>query len=93
MNKYLARPSDGEILIQNANGSYSFMNSCMHIPYEYPEQVLLNLDFEEVTEEDFPRLKIKGEQYMRYLSWTNRNDGHDGCNGGTFEGFLKIDKG
>ena len=92
MSKYLARPTDGAILIQNVNGTYSFMDSPMHVSYEYHKAYLLHLNFEEVTEDDFPRLKIKGEQYFRFLSWTHRNDGHGGCKGGTWEEFLLIDK-
>jgi hypothetical protein len=88
--KYLARQHDGAILKRNENGTYSFIESNMHRPYEYSLDSLLSLNFEPVTEEDFPALKEKGDLYYQYMSWYHRSDGHGGVKGGSLEDFMNY---
>lgn len=94
MHKYYARKTDGSILELNENGTYSFMESKRRnngYAHEYSSEIIIdNPNFEEVTESDFPRMELRGEQYYNYLSWSTRSDGHGGCKGGTFEEWLKL---
>ena len=41
LSKRVERIDDGEILNLNDNGTYSFINSCMHKPYEYSLERLM----------------------------------------------------
>ena len=57
------------------------------VVYEYG--VLMGSGFLPCTEDDFGWLKMKHDQYYDYLSWSHRNDGHGGCEGGTMEEYLE----
>lgn len=91
-SRYYARTSDGEILELNENGTYSFTESKKRgHAHEYsPEIIEDNPNFEVITEEDFPRMAKRSEQYYSYISWSTRSDGHGGCKGGSFEEWLKL---
>ena len=94
MQKYYARKADGSILELNENATDSFIESkkrnsgCSH---EYSSELISTSPyFEPVTELDFPRMKLRGEQYYSYLSWATRSNGHGGSKGGTIEEWLKL---
>ena len=94
MHKYYARKTDGLVLELNENGTYSFIESKERnhgYAYEYPPEIItLSSDFEPISESDFPRMKLREEQYYSYLNWATRSDGHGGCKGGTLEEWLKL---
>lgn len=103
MTKYLARRSDGAVLKRNDDGTYSFtgdpvkgespeLDKAMS-RRRYPRELLSDTSFEEVTEKDFPWLRLRHEEYYAYHSWASRSDGHGGCKGGTIEEFRALQRG
>ena len=92
MNKYYARKKDGEILVKNDNGTYSFISSLkLNSISQYPaEAIVNNPNFMPIFESDFPTMEARSEQYYAFLSWHTRSDGHGGIKGGTFEEWLKL---
>lgn len=67
-------------------GKKMFPNNLHH---EYPVDTLLSHGFYPATEEDFPALEKKRQEYVAFTVWQNRSDGHGGIKGGTMEEFLK----
>lgn len=88
--EYIARMKDGAILKKNEDETYSFISSKMSSPYRYSEYELPSPTFEKVTEQDFPRLKEIEEEYLEYMNWSSRSDGHGGIKGGSLEEFRKL---
>lgn len=91
--KYLARKADGAVWEINEDGTYTRLENKgdpnrPQTKHEY--QTLLRHKFYPVTEEDFPKLKEKFDEYYEWFDWTNRSDGHGGVKGGTIEEFRAI---
>ncbi len=90
MSKYLARRSDGAILKENDDGTFSFIDTHMVSAYRYDRKALTHAAFEEITERDFPFMENRKNEYYAYESWASRSDGHGGCKGGTIEEFRRL---
>lgn len=67
--KYLARKSDGSVLKENKDGTFSFIKSGMYKPYKYERGALSNSHFMEITEEDIPKMKERKEKWLKNPNW------------------------
>lgn len=95
--KYYARPHDGTVFSLNEDGkTYSIEDSKKEFPNnlhnKYTQKTLLTNEFYEVTKKDFPRLKKINKEYLEFMSWYTRSDGHGGIKGGTIEEFRELKK-
>lgn len=95
--KYYARPSDGTIFsLNDDHKTYSIEESKKSHPhnfhYKYSQEHLLNVGFYKVTKKDFSKLRMIGDEYYAYLSWSTRSDGHGGIKGGTIKEFRNLNK-
>lgn len=95
--QYFARPDDACVFSLNEDGlTYSTYEGKKKFPdswhHQYSYDVLISHDFYPVTEEDFPALEKKRQEYVAFTVWQNRSDGHGGIKGGTMEEYLNLKK-
>lgn len=96
--KYLVRPSDHAVfvLVPKMKGRYAVRDRMSDFPvskyntYEYA--LLINMGWYVCDEKDLPDVEEKHREYMDYLVWHTRPDGHGGSKGGTIEEYLQYKK-
>jgi hypothetical protein len=96
--RYLVRPGDYTIYeLDDSNNCYRYLK-----PFTYSDgtraQAQSNFTFENVTnyagffpidEEDIPIYKKKHDDYMEFIAWHCRPDGHGSSKGGSKKEFKK----
>lgn len=100
--KYLVRPNDYSIFeLDNSNDCYRIYtcdvkysdgtrpNAMGHFTFE---NLTNNYGFFPIEENELEFYQKKNDQYIRFLSWQSRPDGHGGIKGGTFEEFINQNK-
>ncbi|MFA5066971.1 MAG: hypothetical protein WC466_02865 [Candidatus Izemoplasmatales bacterium] len=100
--KFLVRPDDFHIFkIDERNGCYgsfstniTYSDGTKPLPYKHFtfENLTKNYDFFPIDENDIDVYKKKHDEYLEFVCWQSRPDGHGGSKGGTWEEFLKTQK-
>lgn len=97
--KYLVRPSDFHIFeldeSNNCFRSYS-TKTVTHPDGTRPkaqehftfENLTKNYDFIPIDESEIKKYENKNKEYVKFISWKNRSDGHGGVKGGTMDEYL-----
>lgn len=67
--KYLARKSDGAILKENEDGTFSFTELEYFAPYRYQRGALPDSLFMEITEEDIPKMRERRKKWLKNPNW------------------------
>jgi len=97
--KYLVRPTDSQIFdLDQSNGCYRLWNK-PQITYSDGTRAsaMLHFTLENLTsgygffpieESEIDKYLKKSEQYLNYINWYNRSDGHGSIKGGSYEKYL-----
>lgn len=99
--KYLVRPHDSHIFeLDETNGCYRSWNTrkityadgtrpnaMSHFTFD---NLTINYDFFPIEENEIEEYQKKNKLYNKWLSWSNRSDGHGGVKGGTMEEYLEY---
>ena len=99
--KYLVRPNDYHIFeVDNSNGCYrSYLNRNItrsdgtrpNAQSHFTFGVLTNnFDFFPIEESMIEYYTEKNKEYLEYMKWYNRPDGHGGVKGGSIEEFNVL---
>lgn len=101
MSKYLVRPHDFHIWdLDESNGCYRSY-STRTVTYDdgtrptaqpnHTFELLTNIyDFFPIEEGELEYYEVKHDDYMGFMSWQHRSDGHGGCKGGTREEYERY---
>jgi hypothetical protein len=85
-NKTVLMRNDGSIFRENEDGTYSHQDSKMHQPHKYAKELLLNLGFEEIEDDD--ELEQTAASYAAdHKEWLKEWQQQD-----SFEEFVKKKK-
>lgn len=99
--KYLVRPDDYSIFdLDENNNCYRIWskkpitypdgtrpNAMLHFTYD---NLTKNYGFFPIDEDEIEIYIVKNHEYLKFVSWQTRSDGHGGCKGGTYEEYLKY---
>lgn len=91
-NKYLVRPNDFQIFELDENENYYKLKikglKLSGMPF-WTYKLLNNLGFFPIEEDEIPIYENKHNEYIKFISWQSRPDGHGGSKGGTFEEYKR----
>jgi len=88
---FFYRPDDFVIFEKIENDNYVLQDNLLRSHrHEYSYECLCSHNFIPCTESEFPLLKENHDQWMEYMKWYTRSDGHGGSKGGSFDEFLKF---
>ena len=97
--KFLVRPRDYHIFdLDESNDCYrsystrsvtyadgTRANASLHMTFD---NLVNNYEFMPILPTELSFYEMKHDEYMEYVKWATRSDGHGGSKGGTFEEFL-----
>ena len=62
-------------------------SACSHWTFD---SLMKSEKFITISESEVPNYLAKHNEHIKFLIWQNRNDGHGGVKGGTYEGYLEY---